>query len=368
MVVGFLDSCARLHLDRNGRFGSYFYLGLAGVLVGFVVIVTAGHLSGATTKAIVVGSPMLAFLVAVKLSHIIFGYERIVLYEKLGAALGGSALALHLAGEPVLAGLDLGVLGLGTFLVFGRLGCLHVGCCHGRPHRFGIIYGDQHARAGFTHYYVGVRLFPIQLLESVLTLGLVVASIAAYSRPHGPGEIVAGYLLGYAVVRFALELGRGDDDRPYLFGASEAQWIAVVSAVVIAAIALDAEHPRAVIALIIAAVLAVALLALAIAGRALRWRAWGWRHVNRIRELADAVARLRLERGTGVHVREVDGVRLSYSAAGEHYALSRTAGELDERAARVIAARLAALCGTAFEVRAGRTAGVFHLQPAGRNK
>lgn len=374
--MGFLDSCARLHLDRTGRFGSYFYLGLAGNAVALAVVLACGWWAGvpAIQLGIAALTPMVAFLMAVKVSQIVFGYERIVLYEKFAAALAGTALVLHLAGKPVLPGLDLVALGVGTFLIFGRLGCLRVGCCHGRPHRFGIIYGAEHARAGFTPYYVGVRLFPVQLLESLLTFVLVVACIVIYTRPHLPGDILGAYLLGYAVVRFGLELARGDDDRPYFLGASEAQWIAVLSAAAIALAAVRAGHQYQEVAIGVAASLVGTVTALAIAEHVLRWRPWGWRHVARIRELADVVARLQRERVGGVQVRELPaGVRLSYSAADDHYAVSRTTGLLDERAAAAIAARLAQVAGTArFEIQPGRTAGLFHLtprdHPPGRNR
>ena len=49
-------------------------------------------------------------------------------------------------------------------------------------------------------------------------------------------RIAATFTLGYAAVRFGLELFRGDAARPLLVGLSEAQWFAVGSAVMVAAI------------------------------------------------------------------------------------------------------------------------------------
>jgi prolipoprotein diacylglyceryltransferase len=297
-VVGWLDSCARLQLDRGGRFGAYFYLGLVGGVVGIGVAIGLGWSAGASplTLAIVCAAPLMSFLLAVRLSTVVFGVERIVLYEKFAAALAGTALALHLGDQPVLAGLELMTLGVGAFLVFGRLGCLHVGCCHGRPYRRGIVYGDEHRRAGFAWYYVGVRLFPIQLLESALTLLLVIACVIGYVRPHQPGDVIAGYFLAYGVMRFVLELGRGDEDRPHLGGASEAQWIAASSAALIAGLAIYAERAWASAAIAVACVLASSIVALAVADRVGRERAWGRRQVWRVRARADELARQRMER------------------------------------------------------------------------
>src|SRR5689334_13747697 len=61
-----------------------------------------------------------------------------------------SLFALHV---PVLPYLDITLLGVGTFLGFGRIGCYSVGCCHGRPCNQGVQYGQHHVDAGFTWFY-----------------------------------------------------------------------------------------------------------------------------------------------------------------------------------------------------------------------
>src|SRR5439155_22019386 len=85
-----------------------------------------------------------------------------------------AALLLWLLGQPLLPYLDLTILGIGMFLACGRVGCLMVGCCHGRPHSWGVRYKQEHADAGFAPYYVGVRLFPIQAVESLWVLSIVI--------------------------------------------------------------------------------------------------------------------------------------------------------------------------------------------------
>jgi hypothetical protein len=344
--------------------GSYFGMGLLGTAAGALAITAMGlFLEEPPARiAIAVLAPVAAFLIAVKLAHILFGFERIVLYEKFAAALALSALAMHLAGQPVRAGLELVTLGVGTFLVFGRLGCLRVGCCHGRPHRRGIVYGDDHARAGFPAHLVGVRLFPVQLVESLVTLGLVALAALMLAFPHRPGEVLVYYFALYGAARFALELIRGDDDRPQALGLSEAQWIALLSAWLGTLAAWRWGLHLRWFYLGLAAALTLGAAAIAVVARREPWRL---AHPRALRQLGDGVLRLHAASGAGVARTETATLRLSYSLDGdgrEHYALSRIDGTLAEPTARLLAAQIAQLRAAGDpEVVAGRAEGLWHL-------
>ncbi|HEY6034607.1 MAG TPA: prolipoprotein diacylglyceryl transferase family protein, partial [Kofleriaceae bacterium] len=122
--------------------------------------------------------------------------------------------------------LDLVVLGIGIFLVFGRLGCHSVACCHGTLGR-GVTYGPPHVAVGFFRRWSGRSLWPVQLAEAIASAVLVAVGLAASAEP---GRAALVYAVGYAVVRFALELVRGDALRPYARGLSEAQWVAAATA------------------------------------------------------------------------------------------------------------------------------------------
>lgn len=362
-----LDSCARLHLDRAGRRGAYFWLGAAGVAIGETTGVVAGLHEGssATAAAVAAVGALLGFLVGVKVAHIFYGREELVLYQQVGAALAGSAAALAIAGEPVRPGLDFVILGLGLFLIFGRLGCLHVGCCHGRPAGWGIRYGDDHARAGFPRYYVGVRLFPIQLVAAVAHLVLAGLALAVLLADYPPGEVLCVWLVAYAPVRLLLELARGDDARGFLFDLTQAQWIAVGSSWLAVVLADRWSLELADLYLATAASVTAAAAVIAIAARLGRRGAWGARDVRRIRELGEALAAL--DRATDqVAVTETpSGLRLSASAepGGRHFAASRTDGELRPGAARALARQIQAIGGFAeVELIAGKAPGLFHLR------
>jgi hypothetical protein len=302
-----LDSCARLHWDRGQRLGSYRACGYAGFVAGLSLVLTLTTLTGTShlVALIVVIAVPASFLAAVRASALVFGVERIVFFEKALLALGATALGILAIGGDVGAGLDLAALGIGSFLAFGRVGCFMVGCCHGRPARWGVRYGVEHARAGFAWYHVGRRIFPLQLVDGLVSLVLVVVGAAVLLGPHAHGAVAAGYLLAYGAVRFVEEPFRGDAARPCVLGLSEAQWTAVVLAVGIAALA--RRQVGAAAAIVVAAILVAAALALAVLRDRLARTAWGltspW-HVDELHRLL-----LRLERtgepsGGGVGVGE----------------------------------------------------------------
>ena len=92
---------------------------------------------------------LLAFLVLTMVTKIITGEEALVYYHHEIAVLTVAAALLWLTRQPILAYLDATLLGVGMFLACGRVGCLMVGCCHGRPHRWGVRYRGDHVVAGF---------------------------------------------------------------------------------------------------------------------------------------------------------------------------------------------------------------------------
>jgi len=171
---------------------------------------------------------VIVFLTLVSVTKILSGAERIIYYHHEIAVLSAVALFLRATHQPVLAYLDITVLGLGTFLACGRIGCLLVGCCHGRPCRCGIRYTAAHAAQGFTPYYVGVPLFPVQALESIWAVMIVTVGTLTVLHGGASGSVLSWYVIAYGIGRFGFEFLRGDPDRPYFAGFSEAQWTSLV--------------------------------------------------------------------------------------------------------------------------------------------
>jgi Prolipoprotein diacylglyceryl transferase len=226
-----LDQLVGPELRLRNRGWSAFhvcgYTGLALAVALSMILVTHRGLSPWVMGGVVV-SAVASFFALALLTKIITGKEDLVYYRHEIAAVLVATGFLRLIHQPILAYLDPTILGVGTFLVCGRVGCLMVGCCHGRPYNFGVRYRAEHATNGFPSCLVGVRLFPIQLVESVFVFGIVAVGTVLVWRGEPPGTGLATYVTAYAVGRFCFEFLRGDRERPYIGGFSEAQWSSVL--------------------------------------------------------------------------------------------------------------------------------------------
>lgn len=240
------------------RCSAYFICGLTGLVLAVVLgALLTLHLSlSRWVLAVVVLTAVATFLALAMITKIVVGEERLIYYHHEVAILAMVTLVLWALGQSVLAYLDVTILGVGTFLAFGRLGCFMVGCCHGLPYRWGVRYRPEHAAAGFTPYFVGVRLFPIQLVEAVWVFGTVAVGVGMILAGAAPGEALAWYVIVYDVGRFGFEFLRGDPSRPYRGGFSEGQWtslllmLVVVGAELAGAIPMHAWHLAATAAVV----------------------------------------------------------------------------------------------------------------------
>jgi len=288
--------------------------------------------------------PSVAFLLVVRITRVIAGAEVIVFYRVAVTGVVAAGLLAVAIGEQPARVADVVTIGIGSFLVLGRLGCFAVACCHGRPARFGIVYGDAHVAMGFWPRWRGQRLWPTQLIESAVSLALVVVGLAAgWNRPGLPALI---YIAGYAPVRFALELVRGDGARPHRWGLSEAQWTAPVTAT---ACAIWRPHP---VTLAIAATLVIA--AAALVARRRRRELFEPSHLRDLDRSCTAAAhkQARAETSLGIAVSRFqmpDG-RIDWVLSSSH-----------PRWSRATARRLAALMWPAFELVEARSPGVVHV-------
>ncbi len=106
--------------------------------------------------------------------------------------------------------------------VFGRLGCLMNGCCHGAACSlpWAIHYPSSHETGG-----AGVH--PTQIYEAGLNLILYGALAALYRRKKFDGQVFAVYLLAYAVLRSVVEIFRGDYATRTFGLLTPAHWVSV---------------------------------------------------------------------------------------------------------------------------------------------
>lgn len=353
--------------------------GLALAVALAMTLTTHLHLSPWVMAALVL-SALATFLALALITKVIVGVETLIYYHQEIAVMAVAAIVLRLSHQTVLPYLDLTVLGVGMFLACGRVGCLMVGCCHGRPSRWGVCYREEHAAEGFTPYFVGVRLFPVQLVEALCVFVVVTVGILLILSGSRPSEALALYVVAYGVVRFVLEFLRGDPPRRYLLGFSEAQWTslvltcAVVWAELSGAGSFHSWHAAA------AALMATTMIVVAVRRRFDRTARHSLLHPRHVREVAEAVGALSVlaqenvpgsagDASSSVYVaRTSRDIQISASVIPDsdgwihHYTLSKQKELMTEDVAANVAGliRLLKHSVASFElVRGGE--GVFHV-------
>ncbi len=356
--------------------------GYTGLLLGFVQSMVLIRRLGLSQLVLlgITGVVILTFFALVMATKILTGEEQIIYYHHEIGVVAMAALFLRLAHQPVLAYVDVTILGIGLFLACGRIGCLMVGCCHGRPWNWGVIYGKEHAEAGFPSYLVGVRLFPIQAAESVYVLGIVAFGSILMLKGHPPGTALAFYVIAYGFGRFWIEFARADTERPYFWGFSEAQWISLLLMIAVvwaerAKILPASSHLAAAVGL------AASMVLISLWRRFAETRRFEFLHPHHVREIANALHVLSLlshplnfdfrlnSRAAEIHVARTSlGIRISAGETMEgahpirHYSLSKDNGSLSFGTARILARQIACLehDSSPFGLRHG-SVGVFHL-------
>lgn len=370
-----LDRAACPEIQLGRRTASAFHVcGLTGLALALGLATTLTVHLGLSlwVLAAMAGTAVLTFLALAMVTKIVLGEEQLIYYHHEVAILTTVTLVLVLLGEPVLRYLDVTILGVGTFLFCGRVGCFMVGCCHGRPHRWGVRYRPEHADAGFTRYYVGIRLFPIQLIESCWVFATVVVGVGLVVGGAAPGAALAWYVIVYDVGRFGFEFVRGDPARPYRGGFSEGQWTSLLLMLVVVGAELAGAVPAHVWHVVATAGVVLVMITVAARRRVRRDTRHRLTNPNHIAELDTALERLSLPRqhdGTSIDVLTTSaGLRVStdltHTGHGvlRHYTLSTKDGRIDEPGAHALASSIVLLRhhDAEGELLAGDT-GVFHL-------
>jgi prolipoprotein diacylglyceryltransferase len=383
-INSYLNKLARTEVHLLRRRWSVFklcaYIGLVLAIVTAMMLVSYVSLSH-WVIAVLVFSSVTAYFILRMVTQAIIGRDSLTYYHHMIAIILMATVVLWLLRQPVLPYLDVTIVGLGIILFCGRLGCLMVGCCHGRPHRWGGCRREEDAAAGFTPYFAGVRLFPIQAVESLWVFSLVIVGIVLILGEHPPGETLAWYVITYAIGRFCFEFMRGDAVRPYLWGFSEAQWTSLVLMCVIVGAELSGIlnfhlwHAGAAACLVFA-IIAVALVRLF--RRTAKHLLLHPRHVNEVAQALEWVANLTTETpaiseqnfapaaikigctslGIQISASQIEGA----TGCTYHYALSHQNGVMDEATARTVARLIRQLrhSSNSNEFIQGNR-GVFHL-------
>jgi len=127
---------------------------------------------------------------------------------------------------------DAAAFGLPLAQMFGRVGCLNYGCCHGRPHngRWSIQYQNHESKVVRTYSHLrGVGLYPTQVYSGLANLGiyLTIMSLVFIFPAAETGLITSVYLILYGLKRYIIEFFRGEFPRTNLWGMSIWQWFSL---------------------------------------------------------------------------------------------------------------------------------------------
>jgi Prolipoprotein diacylglyceryl transferase len=369
-----LDHVVRPELVVGRRAVSTFHV--CGITGYGAAVALAAALASATGRSVAVifllaALAAVCFVGLVAARKLVTGVDRITYYHHELTVLAAAGVALAAAGRPILPYLDVSALALGAFLAFGRIGCLLAGCCHGRPAHVGVRYGWDHVDDGFESCRVGVRLFPVQAVESAYTAAVVGVGSALLLRGAAPGSALALSFVLYGAGRFGFELLRGDALRPYLAGLTEAQWTSAALAGIAVAFLPVASWERAVAALVwaSAAVLVIRHVLDRSASLAASPRHLGevWRAAEHLSIQAASGAAVS-EGPANVHTTSTShGIRISASAAAgddgclHHYCISAGGRPLAPRTLASVERILSALNCDSPDRRVIERNGVHHL-------
>lgn len=361
---------------------AFKFCGTAGLLLGGPIALWLARYRGLSpwievTLIAVAVFMLLATPLAVK---VFTGLDGFVFYRDVICIFTAVWLTLRCLHQPVLPYLDVTLAGASIFHAFGRLGCLLSGCCFGRPWKTGVRYRHAHAEMGFPEELVGVRLFPIQAVESAWIACLAATAAFLIYRHSLPGTAFAFYICGYACGRFCFEFGRGDKDRPYWKGFSQAQWISLLLTMGVSAAEFSGRLPFSKWSAFAFVLLALAMLLLRLARRFWTRDRFELLHSEHVQELAQALRRLwpPLDGGCSAFPRWTQksvtvcqtslGLRLSAGELNDggghlrHYCISREDKPLSRRNTRQLARQISRLQhdSAGFQVAEGNH-GVMHV-------
>lgn len=147
---------------------------------------------------------------------------------------------------------------VGHFL--GRLGCFGAGCCWGGVTHAHLPWGARFPPESLAYQTFADRpdpaaylapdrlttlpLHPTQLYEAFGELGLFLALVLLVRpRKRFHGQVLAAWLLMYAVLRMVVEVFRGDVERGVVMGLGVGQWTSLAIFAVGAAVWARAPRP-----------------------------------------------------------------------------------------------------------------------------
>ncbi len=228
LVIGSLFA-AVLMVDAARRAGFMRSRTLSVLMIAYL-----GGLVGASMV------PLLQALAALALEGKLSMRSGLAAYGGMIGGVTAAALALHRLREPIVPFLDATAPAMGLAYFFARLGCFLAGCDYGKPTHLALgVHFPEGSLAFRDHLSRGLlpagatsslAVHPTQLYSSFAGLALFLAVSSLPMR--GDGRRLVAFVLGYATLRFAIELLRGDEARGALGPFSTSQLIATGTVIV----------------------------------------------------------------------------------------------------------------------------------------
>jgi hypothetical protein len=198
------------------------------------------------------------------------------------------------------------------------------------------------------------------MVESLWVFGVVLVGSIFVIKGYRPGTALAWYTISYGVARFGLEFWRGDPERPYLWGFSEAQWITLLLMGLVAGTELTGSLPLTSWHIGATAAVLATMIAIGLTRRFRKSANHRLLHPRHVGEIAAAVAGVScrprdrtppgyspifhqnpnsgqiLLRCTSLGVQISGGTIRSKVGSVRHYAISSRDGSMTEKRARAL--------------------------------
>ena len=107
---------------------------------------------------------------------------------------------------------------------FGRIGCFLVGCCYGRETDFPLYIEYPNSVYAPNH----IHLIPIQLYEAIGEFLIFFLLLICGNKFKNVRFNLDIYFISYGILRFILEIFRGDELRRHYGIFSTSQWISII--------------------------------------------------------------------------------------------------------------------------------------------
>jgi phosphatidylglycerol:prolipoprotein diacylglycerol transferase len=172
-----------------------------------------------------------------------------------GGFLGGLAGAMafcRIYRVPILTWADCAVPSLCIGLTITRIGCFLGGCDFGQPWNGALAVRFPAGSPAYTEQTVlgllpsgasaSLPVHPTQLYESLAGLVLLGLVVAVRRRQPVAGQALAAFAMGYAVLRYLIEIVRADPYRGSVGPLSTSQFIAVATFLAAAALLYMRRH------------------------------------------------------------------------------------------------------------------------------